>query len=172
MEFASHAKITLMTGNPGSRVRREIRVCKHPGCGEKFEGSPTSLYCVEHRTRKSRTERFVPREEPQPAEHNLVLQVDTLKPEVRTLRCSLAGCSRAYTFTLYPDRSLYPMYCDDHRSEHKRRHFLRMQEKGARPNYEHPHWEKWSDYEADFEAYALNQPLLLPFGRGRSAGAR
>jgi hypothetical protein len=169
MELASHGKHTLLTANPASRVRREIRVCKHPGCGEKFEGSPTSLYCLEHRTRKSRTERFVPKEAPQPAENNLVLTPDALKPEMRTLRCSLDGCARHYSFTLYPDRTIYPMYCEEHRSEHKRRHFQRMVEKGGRPTYEAPQWEKWSDYEVDFEAYAIGQPLLLPFGRGRAA---
>jgi hypothetical protein len=41
---------------------------------------------------------------------------------------------------------------------------MRMTEKGAKPHYETPKWEKWSDYESDFEAYALEQPLLSPFG--------
>ena len=166
MQLAAQGK-TMLTTNSGSRVRREIRTCKHPACGTKFEGSPTSLYCLEHRTRKSRTERFIPKEAPKPATNNLVLETQTLKPETYSLACSLPGCGRMYSFTLYPDHTVYPMYCEEHRSEHKRRHFLQMAGKGKRPSFQHPQWEKWSDSEVDFEAYALDQPLLSPFGRDR-----
>ncbi len=170
MQSALQGK-TLLTTNPGSRVRREIRTCKHPGCGKKFEGSPTSLYCLDHRTRKSRTERFIPKVAPEPATNNLTLTPQTQKPETYSLACSLPGCGRIYTFTLYPDHTVYPMYCEEHRSEHKRRHFLQMAEKGKRPNFQQTHWEKWSDYEVDFEAYAIEQPVLSPFGRERGDSA-
>jgi hypothetical protein len=47
-----------------------------------------------------------------------------------------------------------------------------MLEKGEKPRYENPSWRKWSDYETDFEAYSICQPLLSPFGhpKGKSTG--
>lgn len=147
------------------RVRKEIRSCKHPGCAKKFEGSPTSLYCVDHRTRKSRAERFVPREAPKPEDTNLIIESDTHMPVLRTMTCSLAGCGKDYTFTVYPDHNIYPMYCELHRTEFKRRHFARLAGTGRRPDSVAPKYEKWTDYEMQFEEYALSQPHIIPFQR-------
>lgn len=156
--------------NTGSRVRKEIRTCKHPGCGKKFEGSPTSLYCVDHRTRKSRAERFVPKEAPKPEDTNLVIQPDEIQPIQKTLCCSLPECGREYTFTVYPDHNIYPMYCELHRTEYKRRHFQKMLANGHRPAYQPPAYRKWSDYEAQFEEYALSQPHVVPFPTKKPRG--
>src|SRR4051812_3866905 len=117
-----------------SRVRKEIRTCKHPACGKKFEGSPTSLYCIEHRTRKSRAERFVPKEAPKPEDSNLVIEAqDVIQPVQKTMICSLPECKHEYTFTIYPDHNIYPMYCEAHRTEYKRRHFAKMMSTGRKP---------------------------------------
>jgi hypothetical protein len=148
-----------------SRVRKEIRTCKHPGCNKKFEGSPTSLYCVDHRTRKSRAERFVPKEIPKPEDTNLVIESDTHMPVQKRMTCSLPGCGKDYTFTIYPDHKIYPMYCELHRTEFKRRHFQRMSTVGRRPDFQPPQYEKWTDYEMQFEEYALNQPHIIPFAK-------
>jgi hypothetical protein len=156
--------------NTGSRVRKEIRSCKHPSCGKKFEGSPTSLYCVDHRTRKSRAERFVPKEAPKPEDTNLVIEPDEIQPIQKTLCCSLPECGREYTFTIYPDHSIYPMYCELHRTEYKRRHFQKMLSAGRRPDYQRPDFRKWSDYEAQFEEYALSQPHIVPFPTKKPRG--
>ena len=145
------------------RVRKEIRTCKHPGCNKKFEGSPTSLYCLDHRTRKSRAERFVPKEAPKPEDTNLVIESDIHMPIQKSMTCSLAGCGKDYTFTLYPDHNIYPMYCELHRTEFKRRHFLRMQATGRKTDDRLPQYEKWTDYEMQFEEYALSQPHVIPF---------
>ena len=155
--------MTTQTFSNSSRVRKEIRTCKHPACGKKFEGSPTSLYCLDHRTRKSRAERFVPREAPKPEDNNLVIETDTLQPLQKTMLCSLPACNREYTFTIYPDHNIYPMYCELHRTEYKRRHFQKMLGTGRVPEYRVPKYEKWSDYEMQFEEYALNQPHVIPF---------
>jgi hypothetical protein len=156
--------------NTGSRVRKEIRSCKHPSCGKKFEGSPTSLYCVDHRTRKSRAERFVPKEAPKPEDTNLVIEPDEIQPIQKTLCCSLPECGREYTFTIYPDHSIYPMYCELHRTEYKRRHFQKMLSAGHRPDYQRTGYQKWSDYEAQFEEYALSQPHSVPFPTKKPRG--
>jgi hypothetical protein len=158
-------------GNQGScRVRREVRACKHPGCGRKFEGSPTSLYCVDHRTRKSRAERFIPKEMPKPEDQNLLLDANEHLTQ-KTLVCSLNGCGKAYSFTVYPDHTIYPMFCELHRTEHKRRHFMRMRETGKQTVEEAPQYMKWSDYEMQFETYALQQPHVSPFAPRRNRTA-
>lgn len=156
--------------NTGSRVRKEIRTCKHPGCNKKFEGSPTSLYCVDHRTRKSRAERFVPKEAPKPEDTNLLIEPDAIQPMQKTLCCSLPECGREYSFTLYPDHNIYPMYCELHRTEYKRRHFQKMLAAGRKPEYQVPEFGKWSDYEAQFEEYALSQPHIMPFPTKKPRG--
>lgn len=167
MEKTTHVIEGRMNQGLGnaSRVRKEIRSCKHPGCTKKFEGSPTSLYCVDHRTRKSRAERFVPKEIPKPEDTNLVIESDTHMPIQKTMSCSLPGCGQDYTFTVYPDHNIYPMYCELHRTEFKRRHFQRMGSVGRRPAYQAPQYEKWTDYEMQFEEYALNQQHIIPFAR-------
>ena len=146
-----------------SRGRKEIRSCKHPSCNKKFEGSPTSLYCTDHRTRKSRAERFIPKVAPKPEDNNLVIEPDTIQPVQKTMTCSLPQCQREYTFTIYPDHNIYPMYCELHRTEYKRRHFQKMLISGHKPDSSLPSHDKWSDYEMQFEEYALNQPHVVPF---------
>ena len=173
MEKPAHVIETRSFGqgmNTGSRVRKEIRTCKHPGCGKKFEGSPTSLYCVDHRTRKSRAERFVPKEAPKPEDTNLLIEPDAIQPMQKTLCCSLPECGREYSFTLYPDHNIYPMYCELHRTEYKRRHFQKMLASGRRPDDQSPDFSKWSDYEAQFEEYALSQPHIVPFPTKKPRG--
>jgi hypothetical protein len=153
-----------------SRVRKEIRSCKHPACNKKFEGSPTSLYCTDHRTRKSRAERFIPKAAPKPEDNNLVIEPDAIQPVEKTMACSLTECNRDYTFTLYPDHNIYPMYCELHRTEYKRRYFQKMVRTGLKPDTSSPHYQKWSDYEMQFEEYALNQPHVMPFPQKRPRG--
>jgi len=153
-----------------SRVRKEIRTCKHPSCARKFEGSPTSLYCVDHRTRKSRAERYVPKEAPRPEDTNLVIDSDTHMPIHKSMICSLPGCEREYSFTVYPDHNIYPMYCELHRTEFKRRHFQRMVSTGHRPDLRPPAYEKWKDYEMQFEEYALGLPHIVPFMPKKARG--
>lgn len=145
------------------RVRRELRTCQHPGCTKKFEGSPTSLYCPEHRTRKCRAERAVPKEPIRPEEVNLVMAEDITSPRQLKRNCSLDGCGKEYTFTVYPDHNVYPMYCELHRTEFKRQHFLRMLGKGKSIRYERPTYDKWHDYEMQIEQYALQEPVISPF---------
>jgi hypothetical protein len=158
-----------------SRTRRETRLCKHPGCAKKFEGSPTSLYCPEHRTRKSRAERFVPKQVIAPEENNLVFQTipsTQSTPVQKTMACALAQCGRHYTFSVYSDHSVYPMYCELHRTEYKRRFFLRMASQGKQITYEKPQIQKWSDCEMQFEDYALQQQPLDSFLARKPKGAR
>jgi hypothetical protein len=62
------------------------------------------------------------------------------------------------------------MYCELHRTEYKRRHFQKMLSAGRRPDYQRPDFRKWSDYEAQFEEYALSQPHIVPFPTKKPRG--
>ncbi len=166
MENQSHATDDRILGrglSNTSRVRKEIRSCNHPACKKRFEGSPTSLYCTDHRTRKSRAERFVPKVLPKPEAFNLVIEPSSIQPVQKTMACSLPQCGRNYTFTIYQDHNIYPRYCDLHRTEYKRVHFQRMLNTGRKPDFTASQFEKWSDYEMQFEEYALLQPHVVPF---------
>ena len=47
-------------------------------------------------------------------------QVDVLK----TFRCPLPGCDRAFGIVLIPNQILYPKFCGEHRSEFRREFHL------------------------------------------------
>ncbi len=42
----------------------------------------------------------------------------------RACICGLLGCERGFAITLIPNQALYPKFCEQHRSEHRRRLFL------------------------------------------------
>jgi hypothetical protein len=51
--------------------------------------------------------------------HNFKKSVD------KTCDCQLIGCRQEFAITLIPNQVLYPKYCPEHRSEFRRRNFMR-----------------------------------------------
>lgn len=43
----------------------------------------------------------------------------------RTCECQLLGCTQSFDITLVPNQALYPKYCEAHRTEFRRKDFLR-----------------------------------------------
>lgn len=43
----------------------------------------------------------------------------------RTCECQLMGCTGSFAITLVPNQALYPKYCENHRTEFRRKDFLR-----------------------------------------------
>lgn len=41
-------------------------------------------------------------------------------PVIKDLACPLDGCERSFPVTLIPNQALYPRYCAEHRTEHRR----------------------------------------------------
>lgn len=41
-------------------------------------------------------------------------------PVLKDLVCPLEGCERVFPVTLIPNQTLYPRYCAEHRTEHRR----------------------------------------------------
>lgn len=52
--------------------------------------------------------------------HNFRQSVD------RSVGCQLLGCCQSFSLTVIPNQILYPKYCEEHRSEFRRRNFLRQ----------------------------------------------
>lgn len=67
--------------------------------------------------------------------HNQIILHNYRKSLEKNCDCQLLGCRQEFPVTLVPNQVLYPKYCPDHRSEFRRKDFLRrcaMQETGYR----------------------------------------
>jgi hypothetical protein len=52
--------------------------------------------------------------------NNRILLHNYQVPVIRDCRCDLEGCDAAFAVVLIPYQALYPRYCRDHRTEHRR----------------------------------------------------
>jgi hypothetical protein len=52
--------------------------------------------------------------------NNLILLHNFSVPSMKDCRCDLAGCDRMFPIVLIPNQALYPRYCKEHRTEHRR----------------------------------------------------
>jgi hypothetical protein len=57
--------------------------------------------------------------------HNQILLHNYRSEVPRSCECQLMGCDKTFDITLVPNQVLYPKYCEAHRSEFRRREFLR-----------------------------------------------
>lgn len=62
--------------------------------------------------------------------------------------CTLPGCGRIFHFVVYPEVTIYPRFCEDHRSEFRRKQFLEMLARGLRPRPAQV-GTTWPDWEAE-----------------------
>ena len=58
-------------------------------------------------------------------QHNQILVHNFKHAVERTCECQLLGCTQSFAITLVPNQALYPKYCEDHRTEFRRKDFLR-----------------------------------------------
>jgi hypothetical protein len=58
--------------------------------------------------------------------HNQIMLHNFNKSVERTCECQLMGCVQTFEITMIPNQVLYPKYCPDHRSEYRRRNFMRQ----------------------------------------------
>ena len=59
-------------------------------------------------------------------ENNQIIKHNFKKEHNRTLTCDLEKCSKLFTITLVPNQVLYPRYCEDHRTTHRRLQFTNL----------------------------------------------
>jgi hypothetical protein len=59
-------------------------------------------------------------------QHNQIILHNFKKSVERTVACQLLGCCESFLLTVIPNQVLYPKFCEEHRSEFRRRNFLRQ----------------------------------------------
>jgi hypothetical protein len=98
--------------------------CKYPGCNVEFTGIYVTKYCKEHRKSHYRIRK--------PTEYeNITVKNQIYKHDQKTditvieSKCSLEGCNNKFNINLFPNQFVYPKFCQEHRSEHKRNMFLK-----------------------------------------------
>jgi hypothetical protein len=57
--------------------------------------------------------------------HNQILVHNYKHAVERVCECQLMGCTQSFAITLVPNQALYPKYCEAHRTEFRRKDFLR-----------------------------------------------
>jgi hypothetical protein len=58
--------------------------------------------------------------------HNQIFLHNFTEAVQRKCECQLMGCVQTFELTLIPNQVLYPKYCQEHRSEYRRAHFMRQ----------------------------------------------
>ncbi|GEM_PF-1475911 len=58
--------------------------------------------------------------------HNQIILHNFKQSVERSVGCQLIGCCHNFPLTIIPNQILYPKYCEEHRSEFRRRNFLRQ----------------------------------------------
>jgi len=58
------------------------------------------------------------------SENNQILLHNFSVETVKKCSCGLLGCLRSFAITLIPNQALYPKFCENHRTRHRRRLFL------------------------------------------------
>ncbi len=68
------------------------------------------------------------------AENNRIWLHNYKAPMAKSLACALTGCAARFDITLVPGQVVYPKFCPEHRSLHRREHHLQrlLGSQGAR----------------------------------------
>lgn len=99
------------------------RVCQFQGCGREYKGHSLQKYCELHNTIKKRGG-WRPVYNIENA--NQIFDHSFTVPTKTVFTCALDGCRNTFEITVYPSQRLYPVFCEEHRQEHRRAHFTRM----------------------------------------------
>ena len=60
--------------------------------------------------------------------NNQILLHNYRAEAIKDCRCPLEGCDRSFSIILIPNQTLYPKYCNAHRSEFRREHHRALME--------------------------------------------
>lgn len=117
--------------------RMEWKECKYPFCINRFYGSQFQKYCNDDRCKEIRKEARKKKKEasklPKTEVNRIVCRATvkraiSMQKKVVTLRCRAKDangkiCGKSFKAVLEVKRSVYPMYCEEHRNEYKRKRF-------------------------------------------------
>jgi len=93
--------------------------CKFPGCDKTIETNGyAAKFCKEHKKVKYREikEKVVDNNN-QVIEHNYKITTKMM------IKCQLEGCNNEFEITISPRTFIFPKFCENHRSEYKRKMF-------------------------------------------------
>jgi hypothetical protein len=107
------------------------KVCCYPDCDVYFEGTAKSKYCEEHK--KSIYRKIIDKDKIQ-AKKDLIISSNINKvidhknkdSVVADVECEL--CSKPFKILLISSVNVYPKFCEEHRSEHRRKMYERSLE--------------------------------------------
>jgi hypothetical protein len=102
---------------PKKPVPKEKK-CQYEGCSKMFMGIHANKYCDEHKDPNNRAKK---KEVEVQSSTNQIIQHQYTDVKTMMLDCALEGCDKQFELKIYPRQFVYPKYCSDHRSEHKRK---------------------------------------------------
>lgn len=111
------------------KKRLKHKVCKEPGCGKEYIGHPISKYCEFHRIIANRTRKIKVYKSVDVK--NFIFKHGFTHVTKLEFNCQLDGCNNKYTVKIFPKQSIYPKFCNVHRSEYKRESLQKNQTKSA-----------------------------------------
>lgn len=133
-------KVLKVRGHPAlliaeTKNKKTQKECSFPGCTNRFYGIATRKYCSDERCIEMRKIAMasIPRKRMRdPDADNIILpkavSTKIKKGRVLHLRCRARdknGCRCTNTFTTIfePQKHIYPKYCPEHRTSHRRQRF-------------------------------------------------
>jgi hypothetical protein len=100
------------------------KLCQFPGCTDYYMGTGFSKYCGEHRKKQYRKEINKSRLKIETESANQTIKHNYERPQDINYNCEL--CGESFIITLYPGVTIYPKFCQEHRSEYKRLFYKAM----------------------------------------------
>ena len=104
--------------------RIKLKICQEPSCGIEFWGHPIAKYCKQHMDIRNRVRRR--RKYENPDIKNQVFKHKFYNTADVEFTCHLKGCKTKFMVKIFPKQYIYPKYCPEHRTEHRRIFFARM----------------------------------------------
>jgi hypothetical protein len=139
LKVRGHPSITLAK----TQNIKTLKECAFPGCSNKFYGIVNRKYCADPRCkelRKSATIVKTRTKQVDPDADNLILPKRISKKikrgKVLVLTCRARDgdscrCKNKFTVIFEPQKLVYPKYCEEHRTAHRRQRFLLRKSKNA-----------------------------------------
>lgn len=114
----------------GGRLKKRVmdKCCQYPCCDVHFMGVGKAKYCEEHRKPIYRKvldadKILAKRQYIKDNNINQTINHKLCKCELTIMNCALEGCGEEFKVLFIPNVNVYPKYCPEHRSEHKRKMF-------------------------------------------------
>lgn len=115
--------------------RKHLKTCAFPGCTNKFKGISNRKYCRDERCKQLRKEAMAAKPRTcykDPDADNIVLNkraaAKLKKGRVLIMRCRAKNaegnrCTNKFTTVYEPQCSIYPKFCEQHRTAYRRKRF-------------------------------------------------